>query len=621
VRPRLHMLALAPRRLYNPGIMDEPAPAENPQRSPAGLSLRVKITIAFVLIVALVSLALGVSTYTLLNRNLLRELQGRVRNLTYVGSLTLDREALGRLAAQVSQDLPPERVAAIERSADFRTISDQLGRIRDTEPELVRYVYTFVPTAGENTALFLVDADTLPQLEARDAGTEVPEEEFSHFASTFDVSQFPVAQQALREAVPLVENAYTYDEAFRVNSLSGYSPVVGPEGSLLAMLGLDMVDTDARAVLRRTTTVSLIAAGAALLLSLGTSVLFGYLFTRGIVSLDRVVRRFGEKNMEVRAQIHSRDEVGRLGMSFNQMADLIQRHSQNMENLLSAYGRFVPHDLLHLLGKESISDVQLSDHVEMEMTLMFSDIRSFTELSEFMKPQENFNFLNSYLSRVGPEIRAHNGFIDKYVGDAIMALFPGRPDDALEAAVAMRVRIQEYNSHRQSSGYAPIRVGIGIHTGKLMLGTIGERARMDGSVISDTVNLCSRLESLSRIYGDTIVISGYCVSRLENRRQYHIRFIDRVQVRGRRESVPVYEVFDGDPPALREAKAAAKALLTEALQHYYARRFKESYAKLRELKESDPEDPIVALYMKRCARLITHGVPQGWQGVEVIDLK
>jgi two-component system sensor histidine kinase ChiS len=265
--------------------------------------------------------------------------------------------------------------------------------------------------------------------------------------------------------------------------------------------------------------------------------------------------------------------------------------------------------------------VKLGDQVLKEMTILFSDIRSFTMLSESMSPQENFNFLNSYLSRIGPEIRAHGGFIDKYIGDAIMALFPARPDDAVRAALAMRTRLREYNGHRASCGYQPISVGIAINTGRLMMGTVGEQERMDGSVISDAVNLASRLEGLSRLYGDTILITGPTLSQLENRREFRTRFVDRVRVRGRKEGVLIYEVYDWEPLERIDLHQELKSQWTEATNLYYGKEFVPAFRLLRKLREKDPQDRIVELYLRRCASLIKRGVPKDWEGVEVIDAK
>jgi two-component system sensor histidine kinase ChiS len=191
----------------------------------------------------------------------------------------------------------------------------------------------------------------------------------------------------------------------------------------------------------------------------------------------------------------------------------------------------------------------------------------------------------------------------------------------VRAAVSMRAKLREYNGHRASSGYPPIAVGIAINTGKLMMGTLGEQERMDGSVIADAVNLASRLEGLSRLYGETILITGPTLSLLEGRRDFQTRFIDRVRVRGRKEAVLIYEVYDWETPERIELRKGLKADWSQALNHYYGREFVPAFRLLRALQEKDPLDRIADLYLRRTAALLKRGVPQGWEGVEVIDAK
>jgi class 3 adenylate cyclase/HAMP domain-containing protein len=585
-------------------------------------SLRMKIILTFFVISALVSAFLAVSTYRTLNRSLFRELRNRVANLTVLGSAMVDKAALKRLLRRMSPGLSEGEVASIEKSWDYKTISDQLNTIRETESRLVRYAYIFAPTEDENLALYVVDADALEDIAKKEAGESAEGEEISHFNSEFDIAPFEFARRAIKEKKSMVEEKYSYDEVFKLNSVSGYSPILDSDGqTLLAVLGIDMADADVREVLKGATRISLLITIGALILAFATSVVFGTFFTRGIISLDRVVRRFSESDFGARAEVMTNDEVGRLGTSFNQMAETIQRYSSQLESLLKAYGRFVPHDFLRFLKKESILDVKLGDQVQREMTVLFSDIRSFSKLSQSMSPKENFNFLNSYLSRVGPEIRAHKGFIDKYIGDGIMALFPEGPDDAVGAAISMRKRLIEYNEHRRQSGYMKISVGIGLHTGMLMLGTVGEEERMDGSVISDAVNLCSRLESLTRLYGGTILASGQTLKQLKDPTKYHYRYIDRVQIRGRREITKIYEIVDGDPEEQLNIKMKRKSTFITALRHYYERKFGEAEKILATLNKENPEDMIYLIYLVRCERLINQGIPEGWSGVEVIQLK
>ena len=592
------------------------------QGSPrVSFSLRLKITVTFLVIGALVSGSLSLAMYQILNRRLFEQLQTRLLDVTTLGAGLVDRGALQRLVAKLSPDLPEDTVRAIEATDDYRVVSDALSSVRAVSPKLIRFVYLFRPTADPNNAIFVVDADVL-DANRRIAAGEQDVGDVAHFASAFDVSSFPKAREAGTAHAPLTETTYSYDADYKVNSLSGYAPVFAADGkTLLGIVGVDMVDTDVRDILQGALRLALIIIAAALLLTVLSSVVLGTLFTRGIISLDEVVQRFDDKHLDVRSNIRSRDEVGRLGHSFNVMAETVKDRSMRLDALLTAYRRFVPADFLHQLGKESIVDVKLGDQILREMAVLFSDIRSFTTLSESMTPAENFNFLNSYLQRMGPVIRDNRGFIDKYIGDAIMALFAEGPESALRAAIAMQKKLVEYNGHRRNSGYKPIAIGIGVHSGTLMLGTLGEHERMDGSVISDAVNLTSRLEGLTRMYGAAILTTGQTVSKLADPRAFHLRFIDRVRVKGRKETVMLFEALDGAAETEREKKLAYLGELADALRTYYARGFKESLAAFSDLRKRNPEDPVLGIFEKRSRLLAELGAPEGWEGVELLEMK
>ena len=268
--------------------------------------------------------------------------------------------------------------------------------------------------------------------------------------------------------------------------------------------------------------------------------------------------------------------------------------------LTDAYGRFVPHQFLNLLGYESILDVNLGDQVQEEMSVLFADIRDFTTLSETMTPQENFNFINAYLSRMEPAITSNNGFIDKYIGDAIMALFSDCADDAVKAGIAMLNILTNYNQHRQSVGYIPIQIGIGINYGSLMLGTVGGKSRMDSTVISDTVNLASRIEGLTKDYGVSLLISQQTLERLRNPADYAIRIVDKVQVKGKSQYVTVYEVFDADPPEIRSAKLENLPVYNEAMLLCDRQEFRAAGKLFEECLRTNPSDRVARIYLKRC---------------------
>ncbi|HEY9898622.1 MAG TPA: 7TM diverse intracellular signaling domain-containing protein [Pantanalinema sp.] len=270
------------------------------------------------------------------------------------------------------------------------------------------------------------------------------------------------------------------------------------------------------------------------------------------------------------------------------------------DELLAATTRFVPNQLMRLLNKDSIVDVRLGDQIQRRMTVLFSDIRSFTTLSEQMTPQENFNFINSYLGQMGPIIREHDGFIDKYIGDAIMALFDRSPDGAIAAGVAMLRKLEGYNEGRRKAGYAPIAIGIGINTGELMLGTIGERDRMEGTVISDAVNLASRVEGLTKEYAASLLITDETLRHLEHPERIAVRFLDRVKVKGKSEPVMVYEVIDGDSLPLRQGKLRLRDRFERAVALYQEGRFDEAQALFAHCVEEVPEDGAARAYQERC---------------------
>jgi PAS domain S-box-containing protein len=283
------------------------------------------------------------------------------------------------------------------------------------------------------------------------------------------------------------------------------------------------------------------------------------------------------------------------------------RFTDELFQLNQAYERFVPNQFLQFLQKSSIIDVQLGDQVQLKMSVLFSDIRDFTTLSESMTPEDNFRFINSYLSRMEPVINENNGFIDKYIGDAIMALFSGEADNAVKAGIAMLHGLVEYNQNRANFGCAPIQIGIGINTGTLMLGTVGGQNRMDGTVISDAVNLASRVESLTKNYGVSLLITQETYSRLENLSDYAIRTLDTVKVKGKSELVTVYEVFDADGSEIKAGKFATLELFAEARAIYWEGNFAEAARLFSECWRQNQGDRVAKIYWERCqSALATH---------------
>ena len=266
----------------------------------------------------------------------------------------------------------------------------------------------------------------------------------------------------------------------------------------------------------------------------------------------------------------------------------------------AAYSRLVPHQLLSLMHAKSIIDVKLGDQVERKLTIMFADIRDFTSLSETMTPTENFNFINSYLSQMEPVISTHHGIIDKYIGDAIMALFEKSADDAVAGAIAMLERLNFYNAGRKRAGYKPIQIGIGLNTGMVMIGTVGGVNRMDSTVIGDAVNLTARLEEANKTYNTKLLISHNTLYDLNEPERYMLRFLDRFRVKGKSQPLSIYEVFNNDAEEIRQAKLKSLDRFERAVAYYHLKLIDRALPLFQQCIEIYPHDQPAQIYLERC---------------------
>jgi class 3 adenylate cyclase/GAF domain-containing protein len=239
---------------------------------------------------------------------------------------------------------------------------------------------------------------------------------------------------------------------------------------------------------------------------------------------------------------------------------------EDMNSLNLSYERFLPKEFLKQLGKGDIRNVKKGDAATKKISVLFSDIRSFTDLTEKMNPEESFSFVNEILSYLAPIITKNNGFIDKFFGDCIMALFPYNVDDSVNCGFEMLKALKEYNKECRKE-LSPVRIGIGIHYGDCMLGTIGDDERLDATVISDTVNTASRVESLTKTLGATFVVTE---SILQNTNSiYKNRYIGKFLLKGKEIPMPLFHMIDEDSQVNVEK-------FTQGIQFFESGKFREA---------------------------------------------
>ena len=282
--------------------------------------------------------------------------------------------------------------------------------------------------------------------------------------------------------------------------------------------------------------------------------------------------------------------------------------------------KFVPYEFISSLGHEDITDIRLGDQVERIVTVLFTDIRDFTTLSEQMTPEENFKFVSSFNARLGPIIRSHKGFINQYLGDSIMAIFPGEPIEALNAAIAMQKAIDALNQERQAKGLQAIRAGIGMHTGPLIMGITGDDYRLDAATISDTVNTASRIESLTKHYQAGLLLSGDTLAHIPDTEDYIFRQLGKVLLKGKHNQLSIVECLNGHSPAIREKRQSAIQLFHEAISLFQQQQFEQAIQYFERILNNDPDDHTSSVFLERSYRFAQYGVPANWTGaVEMLS--
>ena len=250
-------------------------------------------------------------------------------------------------------------------------------------------------------------------------------------------------------------------------------------------------------------------------------------------------------DLQHRADITRADEIGALAAAFNEMAAALQASFNKLQRTLDSFERFVPGKFLTVIASDGIENIQVGMASIRQITILFADIRSYTSMSEQMTPLETFALLNDYLACMGQVINDAGGFIDKYIGDAIMALFEDETSGcALHAAIAMQQTLKAFNEKRLCRGQPTINIGIGIHRGEVVMGTIGFTSRIESTVIGDAVNVAARVEGLTRKYNCGVLVTESVIVALQYPEAFDLRLVDdSVKVKGKNESVAIYELI------------------------------------------------------------------------------
>jgi adenylate cyclase len=265
--------------------------------------------------------------------------------------------------------------------------------------------------------------------------------------------------------------------------------------------------------------------------------------------------------------------------------------------------------------------------VRIPATVLFSDIVGFTSLSEHADPEALVRQLNEYLSRMTAAVFEHGGTLDKFIGDAVMAVWgnvssKGEAEDAraaARAALMMRRELRELNTGWHAQGIAPFAIGIGINQGDVVVGNIGSHEKADPTVIGDAVNLASRLEGLTRTYGVDIILGPTATEFA--RKEFHVRSLARVQVKGKSEPVEISFLIGGRDEAIDPEWLRHLETYEEAFVKFRERDFRSAKILLSRFLEFYPQDHIAKIYLERALEYETTPPDDAWNAVEVFKKK
>ncbi|MCL2442797.1 MAG: HAMP domain-containing protein [Treponema sp.] len=375
------------------------------------------------------------------------------------------------------------------------------------------------------------------------------------------------------------------------------APIYNSAGEIAGMLevGLDMTGYEI-GYAKLKGQVALIVSAICILILLVLCVLIS-LIVKQLSTAGRVLHTIASGDRTARVTYVARDELGKVSHGLNSMAEELQGQFDRITRLNESTIRFVPVQFMEHLGVSDITKMKLGDNVQRDLSVLFFDIRYFSINSEMMTARENFVFINKILSIAGPIIRKHNGFVDKYIGDAAMALFVDGID-AVRAGIELFQTLVVDESTRVKTGVDGINIGVGIHSGSVMMGIVGENERLSSTVISANVNLASRVEGLSKQTGSGMLITRDTMNLLAgNETEFAYRFIGMVQAAGVNEVIGLFDMLDALPPKQKRYRIATKTVFESGVRKFHMKDYATAVQRFEKVVSKDPKDVCAAHYL------------------------
>jgi adenylate cyclase len=420
-----------------------------------------------------------------------------------------------------------------QTSPEYLRLVSKLRKYRDANRRTdmyVKYIWTMRPDSTDPKVLrYVLDCEENPAFHANPGRIYIPENEDD---------KFPLDH-------PFVQSSFHTDEWGTF--LSASAPLHDAEGKITGVIGIDVEASYIRDELHSILYVSGLALIGSIIAAALLALWLANLASKPLHTLRATMEEVAQGNFSAETKIHSKDEFGEVATAFNKMIIGLQQR----ENLKGALARYVSEEVTETILATGKSSELKSERKK--ITILFADMRGFTSLSESISPEEMVQLLNVYFEKMIDAIFRHNGYLNKFMGDGLMAVFGATRDDpyqeknAIEAALDMRKALEElravWRQERRTSQVQDLRIGIGINTGVAIVGNIGSKQKMEFGCIGDSVNLASRLEAASKDFaGVDFLVSEYTYVAV--RSDYRFKACGEITVKGKAEAVKVYTVLD-----------------------------------------------------------------------------
>jgi len=328
-----------------------------------------------------------------------------------------------------------------------------------------------------------------------------------------------------------------------------------------------------------------------------TSIFLMYMFIcRPVNKIEKVLSRLSDGGLkEDRLNIGKSKQFQSVEHSINKINYNYKEKDNKLRQTDLEAQKFIPRQFLKFLGKSSIAELELGNQVKKTATTLYCNLNSATEISRSLSLEENFNFINSYLNVVSPVIRRYDGFVDKYMGEGILAVFP-RPQNAIDCAHAIVRTIEMKNkTHRD---LPPVDAKISVHTGDVIFGIVGEEERKSPTIVSDVVELATKLEDINKFLHTKIIFTQSVLNEVPSKYRFNYRYLGSLSL-DENNSLPLFESMEIYPRDRREKLIHLKSKFELAVRKYNDGRYSESAREFEELLRLVPEDKPSYIYYNK----------------------